>query len=115
MQASTRMKRTSVLPTEIICAIFAQFLRQIYIEEGNVGRTDEQLLEDVLKASQLLASVWYRNKIHIKALARHELDRLLGDRMGYWILPPRPQSYNPTVPAPTIRPAVRHPRVRRTK
>jgi hypothetical protein len=115
MNSATTVARSPRLPAELLCAIIAQFLRNIYIKEGNIGRTDEVLIAEILKASRLLAEVWSTNKKHIKALAMEGLKERLGERVGYAILPTRPPTQQPQVPPATIQPAKRHPRIRLPK
>jgi hypothetical protein len=99
-------------PVEVVCAIMGQFLRKVYVEEGNIGRSDDQILAELLQSSHYLASIWSMNKNFVKALASDGLDQLLGNRIGYWILPPRPLVYVSRALPSTITPAKRHPRVR---
>jgi hypothetical protein len=115
MNSENTVARSPRIPAELLCEIIAQFLRNIYITEGNIGRTDEVLLGEILKASRLLAEVWSTNKKHIKALAMAGLKERLGERVGYAILPPRPPPQQPRVPPATIQPAKRHPRIRLPK
>jgi hypothetical protein len=112
---SHNRRKVAPAPRQLLCAIIAQFLRNIYIKEGNIGRTDEVLLAEILKASRILGEVWSTNKNHIKALAMEGLKELLRERVAYSILPPRPPAQQPLVPPATIQPAKRHPRIRLPK
>jgi hypothetical protein len=99
-------------PVEVVRAIMGQFLRKVYVEEGNMGRSDDQLLAELLQSSRYLASIWSMNKNFVTALASDGLHQLLGNRMGYWILPPRPLVYVSRPLPSTVTPAKRHPRIR---
>jgi hypothetical protein len=53
--------------------------------------TDTNVLADIIKSSPVFTSVWSSNNKHVMALSKEGLRKLMGIRVGYWLLPPPPR------------------------
>jgi hypothetical protein len=61
--------------------------------------TDTNVLADIIKSSPVFTSVWSSNNKHVMALSKEGLSKLMGIRVGYWLLPPPPHGEPSASPA----------------